>query len=730
MRLQDITLLAENLKDSFNSIKEWKEVQLSPKLRQDLKSIFPAMEKLDEHTGTLSTGVGNITIFPYQYFLICVMIKPLASIIHQYKIVLEKLIEECKNNEIEFAKVVYKKSIGEGDSETEAFDLLISQGTWSENNTLLLVKFLIDEEYRFKGKSIANHNRGQYILRGIEDFFGSFFLQIVNVPNVSSAVLGDLIYHLSENPNIYKNLSEELKPNLLFILKDKTLNNFIWQTLIYLREEQELEPFLLNLKTNSDPKYLSIEKEEHKLTSIFWVFDHLANDEEITQGNKKRCFSEPLFVKDNKHFYLSTEWSNTGQTRLDYKVFEIIFNETYEKSLFVENIGDEYFIKPSNIVKTLSTGKISDYNELISLKTKPFIILAGLSGTGKSRLVRSLAYRFNNITDDRTSKKHPPTNFQLVKVKPNWHDSSELLGYESRISGKDRFIVTDFVRFIIKAHLYPETPFFLLLDEMNLAPVEQYFAEYLSVMETRVLNKEDNKITTDALISNTLFSKYADKPDGVDANFNLWNELDLTDEKIKEELKAKGLTLPPNLIVMGTVNMDETTHSFSRKVLDRAMTIEMNEIDLSAGLDDDADEWDYSEDPISANYILSEKTHGYQVFDELKEDGEKIIKYLDTINEKLEGSPFKIAYRVRDEFLLYAYNYSLIENKPSDWLNKTLDKMTLMKILPRIEGDEDKTKVLEELLLFFDENSLVDTLKKAEEMEKRRKAYHYTSFWT
>ena len=382
------------------------------------------------------------------------------------------------------------------------------------------------------------------------------------------------------------------------------------------------------------------------------------------------------------------------------------------------------------IDKTMKISERLTNSTLLSIKTKPFILLAGFSGTGKSRLVRSLAYRFNNIPDDRNSKKHPPTNFQLIKVKPNWHDSSDLLGYESRISGKDRFIVTDFIKFVIKAHQYPNTPFFLCLDEMNLAPVEQYFAEYLSVIETRVLNEEISTITTDTIISNTMFKKYADKTDGVDIAFDLWKELELTDESIQEELKTKGLILPQNLIVMGTVNMDETTHSFSRKVLDRAMTLEMNEIDLSAGLDVAANEWSYSDNPVPAEYILSEKTHGYQVYEEIKEEADKIIKYLETLNDKLEGSPFKIAYRVRDEFLLYAFNYNKIEDKPSDWLTKVIDQMTLMKILPRIEGDEDKTKILEDLLNIFKQYSLTGSVKKAEEMENRRRLYHYTSFWS
>jgi 5-methylcytosine-specific restriction protein B len=364
----------------------------------------------------------------------------------------------------------------------------------------------------------------------------------------------------------------------------------------------------------------------------------------------------------------------------------------------------------------------------LSIKTKPFVILAGISGTGKSRLVRTLAYQFNNIITDKEVEKNPPTNFQLIKVKPNWHDSSELLGYESRISGKDRFVATDFLRFIVKAWQHPETPFFLCLDEMNLAPVEQYFAEYLSAIETRRL--VNGRIKTDSLVSGSLITKYAEKSKGVDYSYELWNELELSDVEIQKEVKENGLGLPSNLIVMGTVNMDETTHSFSRKVLDRAMTIEMNDINLSDGLGADADDWNYLEEPLQKVLVLSEKTQGAEVFAELSTTGEEIISYLDIINTKLEGSPFKIAYRVRDEFLLYAFNYSLLETKPEDWKKSVLDEMTLMKILPRIEGDEDKTKLLDDLIILFQENNLPKSLNKATEMANSRRLSHYTSFWS
>ncbi|MBM3453195.1 MAG: hypothetical protein FJX84_08645 [Bacteroidetes bacterium] len=728
MRLIDITQLAKSLKASFSSITEWKEVRISEGIKTELTQIIPALNKLDNHTGTISTGGGNLTIFPYQYFLISVLIKPLATIMRDYKLLLDDLLVECRNNNIELAKVIFKKCAGEIDPAVTAFDALIAQPNYANANVDLLVKLLTDEEYRLKAKTIANYNGGQYKMRGSEDFFGSFFLQVINVPNASSAILGDMIFILSENPTLYNKLCDELRPSLPFILKDRTLNNFIYFCLLNLNADSKIDFLLQYLLPNTDPKYYSIEKGDKRLTSIFWCFDHLATRDELQQGSKVRCFEEPLFIQGENYFYLSTEWANTGSSRLDYENFKEIFNEIYDSFFSIQFDSGAFFLLPTNTNKKIAAVENILTAKLVSIKTKPFIILAGLSGTGKSRLVRTLAYLFNNIPIDKKEGKNPPSNFQLIKVKPNWHDSSELLGYESRISGKDRFVATDFIRFIVKAWQHPDTPFFLCLDEMNLAPVEQYFAEYLSSVETRRVNA--GKIKTDALISGKLITKYADKVNGVDPFYELWTELELFDTEIQNDMKANGLGLPSNLVVMGTVNMDETTHSFSRKVLDRAMTIEMNDINLSEGLVVDIDDWSYPLEPLDKELVLSEKTQGAEVFAELEETGSEIIKYLETINEKLEGSPFKIAYRVRDEFLLFAFNFSLLKTKPEDWKNSVLDEMTLMKILPRIEGDEDKTKLLDDLIIIFQENNLPKSLNKATEMANRRRISHYTSFWS
>lgn len=319
---------------------------------------------------------------------------------------------------------------------------------------------------------------------------------------------------------------------------------------------------------------------------------------------------------------------------------------------------------------------------ITAIKSKPFLLLAGISGTGKSRIVRELAWAcWDKGSEEYNSQK--PKNFEMVQVKPNWHDSSELIGYVSRVSGSPVFVAGDFLKFVAKAWESPEVPYFLCLDEMNLAPVEQYFAEYLSVVESRKADA-DGKITTDPIL----------KKSGEDWYRILTSEL-TRDESIRNQFLTDGITIPQNLIVVGTVNMDETTFSFSRKVLDRAMTIEMNEVDLYGGLDDRHEKIG----KLEAGNLIGTAVEGVDVYRSHKDVCDIALRYLVAVNQELEGTPFKVAYRTRNEFLLYVVNnlpYS--KDMAGNELNqnfviaRALDEITSMKILSRIEGDESKVK--------------------------------------
>ncbi len=364
---------------------------------------------------------------------------------------------------------------------------------------------------------------------------------------------------------------------------------------------------------------------------------------------------------------------------------------------------------------------------LTALRTKPFMLIAGISGTGKSRIVRELAKACWKEGDEEFGKNNPK-NFCMVQVKPNWHDSSELIGYVSRING-EKYVVGPFLRFLAKAIKDPSTPYFLCLDEMNLAPVEQYFAEYLSVIESRKLNA-DGSITTDPIVPYEDTEAYGTLIDQLFA--------DEADRKAyKSETNGKRLTIPQNLFVVGTVNMDETTFSFSRKVLDRAMTIEMNEVNLYGGLDEEGSEIGYI-----GNCIIGDAAEGKDVYAENKELCDEVIAYLEKVNTILEGTPFKIAYRTRNEFLLYAVNRKLLDNDSQLW--QTLDEMTSMKILSRIEGDSERTKEPLNALKTLVEQNILNQIPEPEDGKEKAKSIaaakikemldklektSYTSYW-
>lgn len=191
---------------------------------------------------------------------------------------------------------------------------------------------------------------------------------------------------------------------------------------------------------------------------------------------------------------------------------ELLGHEDFIESITSDNKGAESSV---------------DNSYLRAMRTKPFLLLAGISGTGKSRLVKQMAFDScpgGALRKDLTS----PGNYCLIEVKPNWHDPTELLGYESQMNGA-HYQLTDFVRFLAKAMLHPDVPFFVCLDEMNLAPVEQYLAEFLSVLESRT--KIDGHIVSEPLISAEIFSN---------KDYELKLQDDLFGLELKEEITHNG----------------------------------------------------------------------------------------------------------------------------------------------------------------------------------------------
>ena len=401
-----------------------------------------------------------------------------------------------------------------------------------------------------------------------------------------------------------------------------------------------------------------------------------------------------------------------------------------------------------------------DISYISAIKTKPFVILGGFSGTGKSQKVKELAFATCPNNSHLRTSETTPGNYLLLSVKPNWHDATEITGFRSSVNRN--YYVTDFMRFLIKAMHFPNVPFFVCLDEMNLAPVEEYFADFLSVIESRK-KTSSGQIVTDAIIPASVFNEeYND-------NFCIFDCLGfermdrgMTDDGLHETLLGKfiridlinkikrdGLTIPSNVIIIGTVNMDDTTNSFSRKVIDRAMTFETVVGKFGDEYFNSDVALNYVKNPLKGELFLSDEVRATQMIDEgrfilTKEEQTKILNFINDINEDLDGSPFKISYRILNEtILLYRSKKRIAEiMKDEDGLadgvefktdlNTIFDDILMQKVLPRIEGDYEKcSKCLNKLSSRADNNEWKKSYDKIEFMIKRFGSDRsgFTSFW-
>lgn len=477
--------------------------------------------------------------------------------------------------------------------------------------------------------------------------------------------------------------------------------------------------------------------------------------------------------------YVIDEYSRVAKVGLDNKIrlvpnYKQIMSEVLDrnnKRIFFDSFDESNFndkgkapIEPNAETTELDS---REYAYMAAIKTKPFLILGGFSGTGKSLCVKSLAFATCPCDGVLNTSETSPGNYLLVSVKPNWHDATDITGFRSSVNRN--YYVTDFMRFLVKAKLHPNVPFFVCLDEMNLAPVEEYFADFLSVIESRK-RKKDGTIVTDAIVPASVFNDkdYADDFDVfLKIGLKPINEVkDITEftAKVKEsdsdeseffeqswlveELKRDGLTIPQNVIIIGTVNMDDTTNSFSRKVIDRAMTFE-----TIVGTFDSS----YFDSDVTLGYVKNYRKGELFISDEVRatemmEDGRftlsdeeknRIIGFINDVNSDLQGTPFKISYRILNEtILLYRAKQKIVElmgeEEENDGveintdLNSIFDDVLMQKVLPRIEGDFEKCdKCLVKLGDRAERMEWKQSSEKIEFMIKRFGKDHsgFTSFW-
>ena len=351
-----------------------------------------------------------------------------------------------------------------------------------------------------------------------------------------------------------------------------------------------------------------------------------------------------------------------------------------------------------------SVKKIEFSNEILSryylsLKTKPFVILTGISGTGKTKIAQIFAdYMCQNEKTDEEKEKR----IAFIPVRPDWMDNRGLLGYYNVLQGK--YVKTKLLELLIDAGKKEnkDHPYFVILDEMNLAKVEYYFSDFLSIMESRT----ENNSKGEAII---LYDK----------------------EQIQDEIVPYEIHIPQNVYFTGTVNVDESTYMFSPKVLDRANVIEFNQVTLDENRqalgqqkDTDSEVIDINQETLDAESKKNDANKGNKFslenknvvdslystnniklrFSELKnkdtgQDLEECSNEIVDLLMLLEKYNMHFGYRVADEMAHFILLASC-EISEYNW-KEALDIQILQKILPKWHGTRAKLEEpLEEVLKY------------------------------
>ena len=604
---------------------------------------------------------------------------------------------------------------------------------WIDNSTFL---DKLDLEYDAIGKQRESRSGGQAIAkykpalyyglldvredgaRRINDYGRRYYEAFIsgNEEERVDCLIASISNHTfgNNNPAVPESRSQ-IEPPKVFLVSCLLLNNKLSKT--------EYAYIIENLAKDKDYKKILVDVTLSRLkNSELNISDYAKNNYRDDKGLK--------FLSDAGFFDDVSRGTKSIKERYILKYSDVLSSLSIlsQEETIRENSFGYYDISELN----------KHMNYITALRTKPFMLLAGISGTGKSRIVRKLAQA--SITEDiqklydpksiengfKRWELHKPANFELLQVKPNWHNSLEVVGYKSNIGGA-HYEFTPFVEFVVRAWKHQDVPFFLCLDEMNLAPVEQYFAEFLSAIESRSI--ENGEYETDPIIKP--FMNF-----GKEVCTQMINHLvgkvdasnvipDSIEAKLVERFKTKGLTLPKNLFVLGTVNMDETTFSFSRKVLDRAMSIVMNDVEYDKFFTGETENDMAEFDDRTKSLLINRPIRGLEAEDN---DAEVVEQYLTAVNEKLNNTPFKLGYRAANEALLYVSAAHYFDGSVD--VNSALDEFTLMKILSRIEGDKRSIgNLLQELLQVINE-SYPASNKKLVQMAETLQNKQFVSYWT
>jgi 5-methylcytosine-specific restriction enzyme B len=337
-----------------------------------------------------------------------------------------------------------------------------------------------------------------------------------------------------------------------------------------------------------------------------------------------------------------------------------IVQQPFQFRSFLKELGNAHLSFPDHTVLRFVT----------ALATKPFVILTGLSGSGKTKLALAFA---KWITESKSQTC-------IIPVGADWTNREPLLGFPNmQLHETYVFPENGALNIILEATENRDKPYFLILDEMNLSHVERYFADFLSCME-----------------SGDCISLHPGSTQ--------WNN-----GKV-----PPSISLPPNLFIIGTVNIDETTYMFSPKVLDRASVIEFRiseaemEAFLNAGAIANLDNLKHKGMDMAGSFVklASDKKSLDKPKKSIKDE---IMKFFSVL--KQAGAEF--GFRTASEMMLF----SIIANKIDTWNeDELIDVIIMQKLLPKLHGSRRKLEpILKKLAEFcLRENKNIDKYLKTD----------------
>lgn len=700
-------LLLEEIQPREIDVKNIPDIELTESLEYDLQKMLEEEEgsfsKVSDKTSVVQTDK-NYVFFSNQWLYLAVLCKKYAESLKPYGDFFDKKI---RGNQHVMSALV-KKDFADAD-----WIELIPEQVDRER----MIKFIeADSTYR-PGKALLNGDKA----RSIKDIFGSCILKKIAVPDASSAYLGNLIYYLAKRPDLYDRLEKEVTFQIGNAGNAKKLSRITKdcarQIIDVIYNIDKFEKIKSLLDINEKNVKVNISRTGGLLPAgnfLRYLFARPNSDLYAGDSDKARVFVDKeytiSFETENVECRLTTEWVDSelveGGNGNYLKALIAIVNEYYKENIEIKTILGErylYMIKEKFEFKDLPEVLKTDFARryITSLLAKPFVILTGNSGTGKTRISKQFAEYLEWESDE--GKK----NWVIIPVGADWTDNTKILGYYNPLAedGNGKYEKTKIVELIEEANRHKEIPYFVILDEMNLSHVERYFSDFLSHMETP------------------------------DTPFEL-------------EGYTRRLDYPENMFVVGTVNIDETTYMFSPKVLDRANVIEFKpqkedvfKVFSAAGTvgkmvpvnDGSAQAFlKLAKEIRTGKFAVDEDlTHYYTDVDGdfTGSNLDYVESVFSDIYEIVQKYDFEFAFRTVKEIRNYiAAAYELLEKTEFN-LNQIIDEQLLQKILPKIHGNKKEIgQMLEELTGLCDKYSLVLSKKKIEQMKGKLAKVQYASF--